>query len=251
MLAAMSDDTELRALATSESQDALLRTDSVQSFLQDVVDRAGEHVAPGVSATITVLLHGQLLTVTSSHAAAWQADQLQYDLDAGPCVEAVHRGTETVVRNLETDDRWPDWRQEALRLGFRSASATPVSTDDGAASLALNLYSREVDAFDGGLMKRAQILAGETTRGLRIALRIADQRAVNDQLQAALVSRSTIDQALGVIMGQNRCTREEAFAVLRKASQHRNVRLRDVAASVITNLTGHPPADPHSFEPRS
>ena len=62
-----------------------------------------------------------------------------------------------------------------------------------------------------------------------------------------MASRSTIDQALGVIMGQNRITRDEAFAILRAASQHRNVKLREVAALLIENLTGHEAAEPPHF----
>jgi AmiR/NasT family two-component response regulator len=55
------------------------------------------------------------------------------------------------------------------------------------------------------------------------------------------VSRTTIDQAIGVIMGQNRCDADAAFDVLRSASQHRNVKLRDVAARVIGSVQSAPP----------
>jgi AmiR/NasT family two-component response regulator len=51
-------------------------------------------------------------------------------------------------------------------------------------------------------------------------------------------------------MGQNRCTADEAFAILRSASQHRNVKLRDLAASMIENVTGKPPVAPHAFVER-
>ncbi|MEU0206548.1 ANTAR domain-containing protein [Streptomyces canus] len=56
--------------------------------------------------------------------------------------------------------------------------------------------------------------------------------------------RSVIDQALGVVMGQRRCTAEDAFGVLRSASQHRNIKLRDLCTELITNLTGRPPTAP-------
>ena len=51
-------------------------------------------------------------------------------------------------------------------------------------------------------------------------------------------ARSEIDQAVGVIMAVNRCTGREAFAILRSASEHRNVELRDVATTIIDNLLG-------------
>ena len=64
-----------------------------------------------------------------------------------------------------------------------------------------------------------------------------------------MLSRSVIDQAMGVIMAQNRATPDEAFAILRAASQSRNVKLREAAALIIQNLTGHPPADPPPLDP--
>ena len=50
-------------------------------------------------------------------------------------------------------------------------------------------------------------------------------------------------------MTQNQCTPETAFGILRRASQNRNVKLRDVAATIIERFTGHPAADPPQFVP--
>ena len=66
-------------------------------------------------------------------------------------------------------------------------------------------------------------------------------------LQAALASRAVIDQAVGIIMGQNRCTVDEAFEVLRSISQNRNVKLRDIAADMVTAVSGQPPTDKPRF----
>jgi AmiR/NasT family two-component response regulator len=62
-----------------------------------------------------------------------------------------------------------------------------------------------------------------------------------------LGSRAVIDQALGVIMAQQRCDSHEAFALLRHASQNRNRKLRDVATDVITGVSGKPPEAPPDF----
>ncbi|MEV4038541.1 ANTAR domain-containing protein [Streptomyces umbrinus] len=56
--------------------------------------------------------------------------------------------------------------------------------------------------------------------------------------------RSGIDQALGVAMRQRKCTAEAAFDILRSASPHRNIKLRDLRTELITNLTGRPPTAP-------
>jgi AmiR/NasT family two-component response regulator len=70
---------------------------------------------------------------------------------------------------------------------------------------------------------------------------------MSDHLQTALVSRAVIDQALGIIMGQNRCSADEAFDVLRRTSQNRNIKLRDIAADMVTAVSGRPPADNPRF----
>ena len=74
-----------------------------------------------------------------------------------------------------------------------------------------------------------------------MAVRIAERTAMSKHLQTALASRAVIDQALGIIMGQNRCTADKAFEVLRTASQNRNVKLRVIAAEMITAVSGQPP----------
>ena len=94
-----------------------------------------------------------------------------------------------------------------------------------------------------------EVYADVIARAAPLQLRLSDQAQVSADLQAAMASRSVIDQAIGVIMAQNRCTSPEAFAILRSASQHRNVKLRDLAASLLENLTGTPP-QPAGFRPR-
>jgi len=48
-------------------------------------------------------------------------------------------------------------------------------------------------------------------------------------------------------MSQNRCTADEAFDLLRTISQNRNIKLRDIAAELITAVIGQPPASEARF----
>lgn len=59
-----------------------------------------------------------------------------------------------------------------------------------------------------------------------------------EQLKAALTSRTTIDQAIGILMAQNRCGPDEAFEILAKASSNRNVKLRELARQIVAATTG-------------
>jgi hypothetical protein len=63
-----------------------------------------------------------------------------------------------------------------------------------------------------------------------------------------MVSSSIIDQAIGILMAQQRCTAAIAFDLLRRASQNRNRKLRDIAADIITKVSGAPPQPRPGFK---
>ena len=73
---------------------------------------------------------------------------------------------------------------------------------------------------------------------------------MNADLRAAIVSRSVIDQAIGVIMAQNRCTSEDALEILRCASRHRKVKLRELAAILVEAVTGARAEERDTFRQR-
>jgi hypothetical protein len=233
----------VRHVATVALQSSLLETKTVGDFLQAVADGAATHVGPHAGCSVTTLRGGVYECAGSSSDEVLKADLVEYQTRSGPCVEAASAGVELVVPDLRSERRWPEWTAESLRLGFRSAAAVPADTGDGV-QMALDLYSTDEDAFGEPEMRRARVYAEEAARTLRLCLALAERATLAEQLQTALTSRAVIDQALGVIMGQSRVSSERAFEILSAASQHRNVKLREIAKQLIESLTGHPPADP-------
>jgi hypothetical protein len=227
---------------------SLARTGSVQEYLQDAVLETGSLIGAEGSFSISILLYGNLLTVATTDRAAWDADQVEFDTEGGPCVEALRNGTDTGIIDLRVDDRWPAWSAVSSMLGFRAAAGLPAEMAPGE-RIALNLYTADPAGLDGDVIRRARLFNEEVARTVPTALRITEQAQLSEHLQEALANRSTIDQALGVLMAQNRCSRDEAFGILRRASQHRNLKLREVAAAVIERFTGHPAAEPPPFNP--
>jgi hypothetical protein len=49
-----------------------------------------------------------------------------------------------------------------------------------------------------------------------------------------------IEQAKGIIMGQQQCGPDEAFDLLRRASQRSNVKVHVLAAQIVANTSGSP-----------
>ena len=107
---------------------------------------------------------------------------------------------------------------------------------------AMNFYGFErPDMFAVAERQPYEVFAAQAAGALQIAgLRHRDAELVN-QLETALSSRSVIDQAIGVLMAQQRCTAEEAFDLLRAHSQNSQRKLRDLAADLITRVSGQPP----------
>ena len=216
----------------SELQEALLAAADIEAFLQQITDVARD---------------GHPITVASSDGYAARLDEVQYERDEGPCRTAMRAGKNVLIDDLLTEERFPSYRPGALALGVRSSLSLPLQGGKHAVG-ALNLCSRRPCAFGPLEQEKAQGFANEASRTLSLAVRLADSTEITDQLRAALTSRTLIDKTIGIIMGQNRCTAEAAFAVLRSASQNRNVKLRDVAAEIITTVSTQPPQRGHTFE---
>ena len=83
--------------------------------------------------------------------------------------------------------------------------------------------------------------ATDASKFLRVAVRVAHLTDTGEHLRAAMSSRTTIDVAAGIIIGQNRCSHEAASTILKAASSGRNVKLAEVAAAVVTSIGQEPP----------
>jgi GAF domain-containing protein len=231
----------------SALQSLLLTAQDIEGFLTEVAKLAAGVAHPAASCGITIRRHGQPLTVASSDARAEQVDQAQYGAGAGPCLDSLETGAIIDVPDLTADTRWTDFRHQALAHGIRSSVSIPLSID-GSTVGALNLYGPQPHAFDQATRQHAEAFATQAATALTLALRNGDQAKDTAQLEQALASRTVIDQALGILMAQQQCTAEDAFALLRAHSQNNNRKLHDVAADLITRVSGQPPTPGHSFE---
>lgn len=238
-----------RAHAITELHTLLLSAPSVEEFVEGVAQSAARLIAPGTHVAIMLKRQGRPTGVASSDARAARCDEVEFAANDGPCLSSIDEGRVLVIDRLEDGDRWPAWRRAARAEGFGSAAAVPRRVRDDV-DIALNLYRDEQGAWDEISLARAEMYADEVARTLRVCLRAADQAEMNEDLRAALASRAVIDQAMGVIMAENRCSSEDAFRILRSASQNRNVKLRDVAAALIESVTGVAPVAPADFVSR-
>ena len=242
----MSDAAGMTGVA--ELQELLLATDTLQEFLGEVAFRAAAEVSPGLSCGLTARSDGRPLTIASSDGYANMLDQLQYRLDQGPCLTTLHTGKVVVDDGADGGARWPLYRMQGEAAGLGVSLSVPVSHGQQVLA-ALNLYSRTARSFTAGERDRAQRFADQAAGGVAIAFKLARRAELTEDLQAALAGRAVIDQALGIVMGQRRCSADEAFGVLREVSQTGNLKLREVAARLITVTSGGPPRPEPPLQP--
>lgn len=219
----------------------LTSMETFEDFLGRLAHLAANQVLAPASCGLTVRVDGRPMTVASSDELAMAVDEVQYKFDDGPCLHALASGEVVIIDDLRDDHRWGRYRDSALTTGVRSSLSMPVGIQ-GRTDGALNLYSKSPGAFGEVERGKAAHLADQAAGALSVAVRLAERAARLEHLQAALVSRKVIDQALGVIMWQQRCSADEAFDVLRAASQNRNVKLRDIAAAVVASTREESPA---------
>jgi hypothetical protein len=201
-----------------------------QSPLQRLVSVAADRVPGTRWASVSLLRSGRFTTPAATDEAAVRADHLQYEIGSGPCVDAALDDSVYVTGDVTSGTRWTAWGERAAaEVGVRSVFAQRLHLlDDSTFIASLNIYSDQRAAFDDHAVGMGLVLA--THAALILSETIASDRA--DNLARALESNREIGVAMGVLMHQHRITREQAFDLLRVASQDTNRKLADVAADV-------------------
>ncbi|MBB6419845.1 GAF and ANTAR domain-containing protein [Streptomyces sp. AK010] len=206
----------------------LLAQDSAGTTLEHITRAATQHVT-GCDAAGILLLHGKRVeTLAPTHDLVVESDRLQDRLTEGPCFDAARTSTgERVFRisDFTTEQpRWPAYAARARDLGVGSMMGFLLYTDDEDLG-ALNLYSHRAGSFTDDSETAGWLLASHAA----VAFSSARSHA---QMEQAMATRHVIGEAMGILMGSHRLTEEQAFDVLRRYSQEKNIKLREVARRV-------------------
>jgi hypothetical protein len=175
---------------------------------------------------------GRLESAATTDPVAEQADQLQYQLSEGPCVDATRQEEDDchLAPDLARDPRWPSWGPRAAELGIRSLISVRLPSDtmhERHQPLgALNLYSGTPDAFGADHLALARVYARHAANALAAARQITS-------LEQATTSRHLIGVAQGVLCQRYDLEPEGAFELLGRLSSEHNLKLRDIAERVI------------------
>jgi GAF domain-containing protein len=204
----------------------------IDEVLQEIAEVANLALGGAESTSITLIRGGRPFTAAHVGQLALDADELQYEQGHGPCMDAGRNGAVLLVRDMRSDDRWPDYAARVTGRGVGSSMSTPLPYQ-GATIGALNVYASAPAAFGSDDVAVAEEVASYIAVAVANADAHAEARQVAEQMREAMESRSVIDMAKGMLMAQHSCSAEEAFTTLSRASQRSNRKLRDIARAMV------------------
>jgi transcriptional regulator with GAF, ATPase, and Fis domain len=214
---------------------ALLGEPDTQHTLQRIVHLAVATVEGCDHAGMNLVRSNKIDTAAANDDVGPRVDALQDETGEGPCLDAIRDHEVFQTDDLTKEQRWPRFAARAAEeTGVRSILAFRLFVDEHTLG-ALNLYARRPCAFDEEDRAVGAVFATHAAVALATAQRDA-------QMDQALASRDMIGQAKGILMAREGVTADEAFNLLRSASQRLNVKLRVLAQRI--TYTGEAPAEP-------
>jgi GAF domain-containing protein len=201
------------------------------------IARVARSALPGSEATSITLIRGEVpFTAAHDGQLAWDADELQYERDYGPCVDAGRSGQVFLVEDMRTEQRWPDYAQQAAAHGVGSSLSVPLPFQSATIG-ALNNYASRPDAFGPDDVVLGQEVAAWVALAVSNAQAAASTGEELAQMRTAMMSRAVIEQAKGILMERYQVDADQAFTLLTHASQDTNIKLRDVADDLVRTGT--------------
>jgi transcriptional regulator with GAF, ATPase, and Fis domain len=220
-----------------EAADTLVDDFDVIEFLHTLAERCVQLLDVDAAGVMLADQFGQLHATAASTESARLLELFELQADAGPCMDAFRTGVQVVNADLAASrERWPRFAEAARATGFVSVHALPLrlrATIIGA----LNLFCARAGTLSDADARTGQALADVATIGILAQRGLHQAELLSAQLQQALNSRVTIEQAKGVLAERRGISVDEAFVLLRAYARNHNLRLSDLARQVADGST--------------
>ena len=215
---------------------------TLAEVLTDITAIAARSIPGAEASSITLLRADKAFTAAHSGEMALAADELQYEDGYGPCMDAGRGGALLRVDDMRMEERWPEYVAHVVATTPVLSSLSFPLPYQGSSIGALNNYSTKPSAFASPESLRA---GSDVAEVIAVAVANADAHArLFDQahnMRVAMESRATIEQAKGVLMAQRHIDADQAFEILREASQRYNRKLRDIAFGIVQSAQENRP----------
>jgi GAF domain-containing protein len=210
----------------------LLTEETVESSLTLLSALAKDTVPGATGAGVSVIDERGRRSSGSTGARVREADDLQYDLDEGPCLAAAARRELIRIDDLATDGRWPTWASAAAALGLRAAMSSPLVVGDGSLG-AMKVYADEPGTFDSGSAQRLALFAAQAAVLVANVQAFERAKRLSDGMRQAVRDRDAISMAKGVLMGRDTVDEDVALRLLLARSERDGCTVAEAARSVV------------------
>ncbi len=208
--------------------------DDVQGGLDKIVRLAVENLDACEFAGISLVEKRKITSPASSNDIPRRVDEIQSETDEGPCIDAIKEHEVFQTGDLKNEKRWPQFSTRAhAETGVTSIVSIRLFLEEDTMG-ALNLYSTAPDAFDDSDVALGTVFAVHAS----VAMSAARQQ---ESLERKAETRDVIGRAKGILMARSGASDDDAFAMLKAASQRMNVKLRVIAEQIVEQK---PPPEP-------
>ena len=161
-------------------------------------------------------------------------EELQIRHQEGPCITAFDDKDLVGAEDLTKDPRWPSFSEAAVARGVRAVLASPVPYNQHAVGVVavLSEKRRPWSAEEELALVAFTDLAALLIAGMMQGEQHSELAA---QLQGALNSRAVIEQAKGVLIGQQGLSAHAAYEQLRAQARAQRRKIVAVSADLVRN----------------
>jgi hypothetical protein len=199
--------------------------------LNRLAELAAWQVPACAGAHAAVWRDGEVVAAAATHPDLAELADLQLSTGNGPLAAAADGGVPVSCPDMLDETRWPDYAEAALRRGVRCSVHLVRELPRGA--LVLSLFAVRPGVLDAESSPMADTLASFGGAMLANATAYGQARRTASQLKDAVVARSVVDQAKGILMHALGCDADDALRRLRQESQRRHVKVTEVAAEIV------------------
>lgn len=234
--------TEDLADAFATIADTLVDDFDIIEFLELVTVKAAAISQASAAGSVLADPTGHLQFLAASEESVRLLEVLVVQTREGPCEDCFRTGEPVVNTDLRLEEaqrRWPVYADLASSMGYRSVHVLPLR-HRGESIGALNLFSTHADPFEPGEVRIMQAFADIATVRILQERTIRASGVLTKQLQTAVVSRVSIEQAKGFLACTHAISVDDAFVMLRSHVRAARLKLGTVAADIVTNPQRHP-----------
>jgi GAF domain-containing protein len=223
------------ASALAQMSQVLLAAQTAETAV-DLVGELAAAVIPGtIGAGVTIVDGHGKRSRAATNALVEEADALQYQFDAGPCLSAWRDRTAVRIDDLESELRWPHWTAWVASLGVRSMVSVPMVAG-GKAVGAIKVYSDQANVYGSDTERLLELFADQAAVLLANTQTIAEARQLSARMSEMLDRRDVIAQATGVMLAHGAADTEASFVLLLAAAHDSKVTLFDAARAMIDRV---------------